>query len=99
MREIKNINADWQFSKDKSAWEEISLPHTWNGKDGQDGGNDYYRGRCYYKKHIDATDMQGDKLFVRFYGVNSSCDVFFNNKKIASHDGGYSAFTLSLIHI
>ena len=40
MREIKNINADWQFSKDKSAWEEISLPHTWNGKDGQDGGND-----------------------------------------------------------
>ena len=96
MREIKNINADWQFSKDKSAWEEISLPHTWNGKDGQDGGNDYYRGRCYYKKHIDATDMQGDKLFVRFYGVNSSCDVFFNNKKIASHDGGYSAFTVEL---
>lgn len=96
MRDIRNINADWQFSKDKTSWESLNLPHTWNGKDGQDGGNDYYRGKCYYKKQIDASDMEGEKLYIKFYGVNSSCEVFFNGNKIGSHDGGYSAFTLEL---
>lgn len=28
--------------------ETVSLPHTWNAVDGQDGGNDYYRGKCWY---------------------------------------------------
>lgn len=96
MREIKNINSAWEFSKDKKEWQGLDLPHTWNGKDGQDGGNDYYRGKCYYKKQIDATDMTGQLLYVKFYGVNSSCDVFYNGKKIGSHHGGYSAFTLEL---
>ena len=52
----KNINASWQFTKDaitvaegysvltQGNWEALDLPHTWNGKDGQDGGNDYHRG-------------------------------------------------------
>ena len=29
---------------DDSAWSVINLPHTWNNLDGQDGGNNYYRG-------------------------------------------------------
>ena len=44
----QNWNDSWLFTKDKTLsvtdWEAISLPHTWNAKDGQDGGNDYYRG-------------------------------------------------------
>lgn len=96
MRIVKNINENWEFSKDNKSWTNLDLPHTWNGKDGQDGGNDYYRGRCYYKKSIDASDLEGEKLYIKFYGVNSSCDVFFNGKKIDSHDGGYSAFIVEL---
>ena len=96
MRETKIINDAWEFSKDNSAWEKVNLPHTWNGVDGQDGGNDYYRGKCYYKKQIDAEDMPGEKLFVKFYGVNSSAEVFFNGTKCAAHDGGYSAFEAEL---
>ena len=36
----------------------ISLPHTWNAVDGQDGGNDYHRGTCCefpYKSRVMAT--------------------------------------------
>lgn len=36
----------------QGAWEDVSLPHTWNGKDGQDGGEDYYRGTCLYVKTL-----------------------------------------------
>ena len=35
-------NEGWQFSKDQNTWETVNLPHTWNGIDGQDGGNDYH---------------------------------------------------------
>ena len=43
-----NLNLGWEFFKDlAAAGEKVDLPHTWNGKDGQDGGNDYYRGTCY----------------------------------------------------
>ena len=56
MRTVYNLNANWAFSKDAtslpteipSTWEQIALPHSWNALDGQDGGNDYYRGPAYY---------------------------------------------------
>lgn len=96
MREIKIINKNWEFSKDKINWKAIDLPYTWNGKDGQDGGNDYYRGKCYFKKHINAADMNGDLLYLQLDGVNSSAEVFFNNKLICTHDGGYSTFRVQL---
>lgn len=51
MRQILNFNAGWVFSKTAELpaalpadWESVSLPHSWNAVDGQDGGNDYFRG-------------------------------------------------------
>ena len=58
MRNVFNINKQWKFYKgvDFSAAREgeefIDLPHTWNAVDGQDGGNDYFRGACLYVKNI-----------------------------------------------
>ena len=34
-----------------AAWASVTLPHTWNAIDGQDGGNDYYRGIGWYRRH------------------------------------------------
>ena len=49
------------------------MPHTWNGTDGQDGGNDYYRGKCCYVKLLKKADL-GEKPvhYIQFDGVNSS---------------------------
>ena len=105
MRNIKVINGGWLFSKDaKSApatlpadWEALDLPYTWNGKDGQDGGNDYYRGTCYFAKQIKADELpEGEVKYLQFDGVNSSCVVFWNGKEITKHDGGYSTFRVKL---
>ena len=101
MRNIKVINSGWLFTKDaKSApatlpadWEALDLPYTWNGEDGQDGGSDYYRGTCYFAKEINADELpEGEVKYLQFDGVNSSCVVFWNNKEITKHDGGYSTF-------
>ncbi len=108
MRNIKVINSDWLFSKSaKSApaqlpsdWDKLNLPFTWNGKDGQDGGNDYYRGTCYFVKEIKAVELpEGEVKYLQFEGVNSSCEVFWNGKSITKHDGGYSTFRAELKNI
>ncbi len=105
MRNVNILNSNWLFSKEaKSApaamptgWQEINLPYTWNGKDGQDGGNDYYRGTCFFAKSIKADELpEGENKYLQFDGVNSSCEVFWNGKSIVKHDGGYSTFRVKL---
>ena len=108
MREVININKNWLFSKKEQPvpktlpedWESVNLPHTWNGTDGQDGGNDYYRGKCCYVKLLKKADL-GEKPvhYIQFDGVNSSAEVWWNGEKIGSHDGGYSAFRVRIPEI
>ncbi|MBO5240437.1 MAG: glycoside hydrolase family 2 protein [Clostridia bacterium] len=100
MRNIINFNQAWSFYKgvgELAAKEGegvlVDLPHTWNATDGQDGGNDYFRGACLYVKKVAKTDLPvGDKVYLEINGANSSADVFINGKKLAHHDGGYSTW-------
>lgn len=92
-----NINLGWEFFKDlAAAGEKVDLPHTWNGKDGQDGGNDYYRGTCYYKRKLTKAECTGPVTYLEFEGANSSADVKINGKDVCHHDGGYSTFRVNI---
>ena len=105
MRKIYNFNAKWAFSKEAAAipteisskWNFVNLPHSWNAIDGQDGGNDYYRGTAYYAKALDKMDLpEADRYFLEINGANSSADVYLNGKKLAHHDGGYSTWRVDI---
>ena len=94
-------NDSWLFTKDKTLpvtdWENVNLPHTWNAKDGQDGGNDYYRGTCYYSKKLALSDVSGaEEVYIEFEGANSSADVYVNGELAVHHDGGYSTFRANI---
>jgi len=102
-------NDGWLFTKDAknisgtygalnaSAWETVDLPHTWNAKDGQDGGSDYYRGTCYYTKKLALTECKdADRVYIEFEGANSSADVYVNGTLAVHHDGGYSTFRANI---
>lgn len=104
-----NWNDAWLFTKDAtkvseehsafnlSAWEWVTLPHTWNAKDGQDGGNDYYRGTCFYTKKLALKECQGaEQVYIEFEGANSSADVYVNGTLVVHHDGGYSTFRANI---
>lgn len=102
---IKLWNEAWHFSKTALAipqdlpvdWEAVDLPHTWNGKDGQDGGNDYHRGTCYYAKKLSKDDISAEKLvYLEFQGANSSADVYVNGHHAGRHDGGYSTWRVNV---
>jgi len=105
MRKIISINTGWDFAKDAAKFPSevpaeflaVDLPHTWNAEDGMDGGNDYYRGTCVYKKHIKKADLpKADKYFLEVCGANSSAVVFVDGKELAKHDGGYSTFRVDI---
>ena len=95
MRKITSLNPDWQFTKEGRT-ETVSLPHTWNAKDGQDGGDDYYRGTCIYEKALDYHLLPGRKLYLEINGASSEAAIYLNGQPVGEHRGGYSAFRVEL---
>src|SRR6516162_3136445 len=68
------LDSNWRFirqdvagaqapSFDDSAWTSLNLPHTWNNLDGQDGGNNYYRGIGWYRCHYTPDASLTNRLF------------------------------------
>ena len=97
MRKIMNFNDNWNFSKPGENAEAVTLPHTWNNKDGQDGGNDYWRGTATYSKQFSKPELKpGEQCFIEFQGVAMTADVILNGEHLTHHEGGYSAFRTDL---
>ncbi len=94
MRTIQKITKDWTFIYHDNTRTVLDLPHTWNAVDGQDGGNDYWRGTCCYEKKFKKPEFDAEKelVYLQFHGVNASARVILNGKEVCTHDGGYSTF-------
>ena len=98
------INTGWRFFKNCNSIEEmdaiksikVNLPHTWNNLDGQDGGNDYFRGKCFYRKKIALTKKENKVYYLEFRGVNAMSEVFVNGVSVAYHEGGFSTFRANI---
>lgn len=102
MRQYLTLKDNWYFTKQEqtavptalpTGWEQVSIPHTWNAADGQDGGNDYYRGKCWYVKELNIPSLlENTCVYLEFDAASSYCEVYVNGKKAVSHEGGYSRF-------
>jgi len=108
MRFFDNINEEWYFKLDNDVpdtWplnkpEEytiVDVPHTWNNWDGQDGGENYYRGKGVYTKPLVRPDLPSNyRIYAEFEGVNSVAEVYLDGEKAAEHRGGYSTFRVDI---
>src|SRR5699024_467367 len=97
MRRTEKLMKDWMFSKQPGQKRLVDLPHTWNGIDGQDGGDDYYRGTCVYTKEIKKPDFKEDeRVYLQFHGVNASAKVIINKEVVCTHHNGYSTFRVDI---
>ncbi len=103
-RQLINIDHGWRFlaaddshgqdlAIDEKAWQPVDLPHTWNGLDGQDGGNNYRRGAGWYRRHL-ALDpsFKGRRLYLQFDGASLMADVYVNGVHLGNHKGGFARF-------
>lgn len=104
MRTTINFNEGWRFAKTAQPpaaqpqdWETVTLPHTWNAVDGQDGGNDYWRGTAMYAKAFPRPVVEPDgRAVLEFLGAAMTAEVWLNGQKLARHEGGYATFRVDI---
>ena len=101
MRNYSLLNDSWSFTYHDGSVTTVNVPHTWNNLDGQDGGNDYWRGTCTYRKTFTAPafDKENEVVYLEFRGVNASAKVVLNGKEVVTHDGGYSTFRANVTDV
>lgn len=106
-RSVLPFNDGWAFRKgalttDKNqpdtGWMNVTVPHTWNNKDMQEGKNFYAGEACYRKVFTVSPQWKGKRLFLRFEGVGSVASLYVNNRLIGEHKGSYSAFCYEITH-
>lgn len=107
-RAVEDLSPGWRFIRqdvagaetvgfDDSAWTPLDVPHTWNNLDGQDGGNNYYRGPGWYRRHYTPDPARaGHRLFLKFNGANIVTDVWVNGAYAGQHQGGFAAFVFDV---
>ncbi len=105
---ITQLKDNWNFVKSaKDALtaatllgKSVTLPHTWNAIDGQDGGNDYHRGTCYYIKKLHKPELNpGEQAYLEFQGAAMTADIYVNGHLLTHHEGGYSTFRVNITDI
>ena len=106
MRQQLSFCDGWQFCKadgdyaanavDDSAWQAVTLPHTWNAEDGQTTAH-YDRGIGWYRKSFEAPELKnGQRAVLKFEAVQHIAEVFCNGQLLTTHQGGYSTFFVDL---
>ena len=91
----KSLLTTAMFAKQNEAFTSVALPHTWNALDGQDGGNDYWRGIGTYTIDL-PNPTEGKKQYIEFKGANHVATVYCNGREMGTHKGGFSTFRYDL---
>src|SRR5579859_2306069 len=80
-----------------SSWSTVSLPHTWNNMDGQEGSTNFYRGTGWYRTRCTVDQTLSDhRFFLKFDGAFLVTDVYVNGNYLGEHRGGFAAFVFDV---
>ena len=82
------------FAKQGQAYETVTLPHTWNAKDGHVGSS-YWRGIGNYEMAL-PNPTPGKRQYIEIRGANHVATVYCNGRELGTHKGGFSTFRYEL---
>ena len=83
----------WEFSKDGTTWESVTIPHSYNAVDGR--SPKYYRGPATYRCTLDIKDPSRP-AYLLLEGAAQAATVKVNGEELCTHKGGYTAFSVDL---
>lgn len=111
-RQDIELSSGWSFIRQDAGpaatpdakWTAVTLPHTWNALDGQNGKaadpnqpEGYYRGPGWYVRTLEIPADLGDRRVVlRCEAVSQVADVYLNDAYVGQHRGGFTAFAFDL---
>ncbi|MBC2670112.1 DUF4982 domain-containing protein [Novosphingobium piscinae] len=106
-RTVISLDAGWMFYRgvaenaqdpgfDDREWTAVTLPHTFNGADGEDGGS-YFRGPGWYRRTMVVKQLvPGRRVWLQFDGAALTTQVWVNGRKVGDHEGGYAGFRFDI---
>ena len=106
-REDTRLDTGWRFNLadtagaeqpqfDDSAWQAVTLPHSWGWDDAQ-LGKKFYRGPAWYRLNLDVGAVEkSHRYFLRFEAASLVADVYLNGQLLGQHRGGFGAFAYEL---
>src|SRR5690606_20946122 len=92
--QIQDITKQWRFLPDAAQDKDVTSPSfddsTWKTINGgnwwQREGFPKYHGLAWYRKTLDLPALTGKQKAVLFFdGVDGTCQVFVNGKKVGEH--------------
>ncbi len=108
IRHIETLNDAWLFHKGPVtnpfnasytvAWENVTLPHSWNTEDILDDEEGYYRGDGWYKRTVVIPQIyENQQVFLHFEAANQVTTLYVNGKTVGeAHIGGYTSFSKAI---
>ena len=106
-REDTRLDTGWRFNLaddagaeqpqfDDSAWQAVTLPHSWGWDDAQ-LGKKFYRGPAWYRLNLEVGSVEkSHRYFLRFEAASLVADVYLNGQFLGQHRGGFGAFAYEL---
>ena len=90
------LNDNWSFHKENENAETISIPHTYNAVDGQNGTS-MWRGKGFYTNEFTLTesDLEQD-IYLEVGAASMISIVSINNQKIHTNTCPYSLYRVAL---
>jgi beta-galactosidase len=94
-----------QADFDDARWQRVSLPHTWNGLDAQDGKNrlnerttsGYRRVAAWYRQAVAIPEAYaGQRTYLRCDGASLVKHVYVNGELVGEHSGAFTAFSFEI---
>jgi len=91
-----SLNENWRFKKENGDWESVTIPHSWNGNDGQDGTG-MWRGKGIYERTIVLNDSDLQKtLFLEVNAAAVESTVYINGSVAYTNKCPYSMYRIPL---
>ncbi len=113
-REVSPLRDGWRFQFgivgdaparpdfDDGAWDQVSVPHSWNRIGGygtaQPADRDAHQGIGWYRLRLIAPPARtpGERSYLDFGAVGAVADVWVNGVHVGGHAGAFSRFRLDV---
>ena len=91
------INRWFKPSQTSEGWQNVTVPHTWQGAQDSTG----YFGTAWYRRLLEApSEWRDQTVRIEFEGVFHSASVWLNGSEVGKHlRKGYTAFEFDITHL
>ncbi|AXE18544.1 beta-galactosidase [Runella rosea] len=87
-REVGVAKGWFKDSYNANGWDKVTVPHCFS----VDPRYQFYTGTVWYRKPFSWQPQAGKRVILHFDAAYYTSDVWLNNQKVGTHEGGYTPF-------